>query len=76
MSKADEMFEELGYQKKNLDLAFSRFWEEWENVNLAKTFAFNTKYKTIDFTDENRYGITMEELQAINAKVKEFGWVE
>ena len=28
---ADEMFKELGYKKKNLDIIFSRFWEEWEN---------------------------------------------
>ena len=68
---ADEMFEELGYKKKNLDIIFSRFWEEWENEDLAKTFSFNTEYKTIDITDENGYGITMQELQAINKKVEE-----
>lgn len=68
---ADEMFEELGYKKKNLDIIFSRFWEEWENEDLAKTFSFNTEHKTIDITDENKYGITMQELQAINKKVEE-----
>ncbi len=79
---ADEMFEELGYKKKNLDIIFSRFWEEWENEDLAKTFSFNTEYETIDITDENRYGITMQELQAINKKVEELrmdkvkNWVE
>ena len=67
------MFEELGYKKKNLDIIFSRFWEEWENEDLAKTFSFNTEYKTIDITDENRYGITMQELQVINKKVEELG---
>lgn len=71
---ADEMFEELGYKKKNLDIIFSRFWEEWENEDLAKTFSFNTEYKTIDITDENRYGITMQELQVINKKVEELGF--
>ena len=70
---ADEMFEELGYKKKNLDIIFSRFWEEWENEDLAKTFSFNTEYKTIDITDENRYGITIQELQVINKKVEELG---
>ena len=44
---ADEMFEKLGYKKRNLDIIFSRFWEEWENEDLAKTFSFNTEYKTI-----------------------------
>ena len=68
---ADEMFEELGYKKKNLDIIFSRFWEEWENEDLAKTFSFNTEYKIIDITDENKYGITMQELQAINKKCQE-----
>ena len=71
---ADEMLEKLGYKKKNLDIIFSRFWEEWENEDLAKTFSFNTEYETIDITDENRYGITMQELQAINKKVEELGW--
>lgn len=73
---ADELFEELGYKKKNLDIIFSRFWEEWENEDLAKTFSFNTEYETIDITDENRYGITMQELQAINKKVEELGWMD
>lgn len=75
-NSADEMFEELGYKKKNLDIIFSRFWEEWENKNLAKTFSFNTEYETIDITDENEYGITIQELQAINKKVEESGWIK
>ena len=73
---ADEMFEKLGYEKKNLDIIFSRFWEEWENEDLAKTFSFNTEYEILDITDENKYGITMQELQAINEKCKELGWIE
>lgn len=76
MSKSDEMLKELGYKKKNLDIIFSRFWEEWENEDLAKTFSFNTEYETLDITDENKYGITMQELQAINEKVKELDWNE
>ena len=73
MSEADKMFEELGYKKKNLDIVFSRFWEEWENEDLAKTFSFNTVYEALDITDENAYGITMQELRAINEKCKESG---
>lgn len=72
---ADEMLEELGYKKKNLDIRFSRFWEKWENEGLAKIFSFNTEYKTIDITDETRYGITIQELQAINKKGEELGWI-
>lgn len=73
---ADELFEELGYKKKNLDIIFSRFLEEWENEDLAKTFSFNTEYETVDIIDENRYGITMQELQAINKKCQELGCLE
>lgn len=72
---ADEMFEELGYKKKNFDIIFSEFLEEWENEDLTKTFSFNTEYKTVDIIDENRYGITMSELQAINKKVEELEWM-
>ena len=49
---ADEMFEKLGYKKRNLDIIFSRFLEEWENEDLAKTFSFNTEYKTIVVDDD------------------------
>ena len=71
---ADELFEELGYEKKNLDIIRSRFWEEWENQDLAKTLSFNNHYETFYITDEDVCGITMKELQAINKKVEEFGW--
>jgi len=74
LSEADKMFLALGYKKKDLDIVFSRFWEEWENENLAKTFSFNTQYETINITDENESGITMQELQAINKKVEEMKW--
>ena len=74
MKTADEMLKELEYKKKNLDLIFSRFWEEWENENLEKTISFNTEHEIVNITDENGYGIAMEELQAINKKVEELGW--
>lgn len=70
MKTADEMFEELGYKKKNLDIVFSRFLEEWENEDLAKTFSFNTEYETVDIIDENRYGITMPEKETREQKYR------
>ena len=73
---ANKMFEELGYKKKKLDFIFSRFWEEWENEDLTKTFSFNYQYEILDITDKNEYGITMQELKAINKKVKELGWLD
>ena len=45
MKTADEMFEKLGYKKKNLDIIFSRFWEEWKNDGFIESidtdFFFN-----------------------------------
>ena len=71
MSEADEMMFDLGYKKVDLDFLFSRFWEQWENRDLEKTISFNTEHKYLKFEDENEYGITMQELKAINLKVKE-----
>ena len=69
---ADEMFDELGYEKRSLDIILSNFWE---NQDLAKTFSFNTVYETIHIKDENGCGITLRELQTINKKVEELGWI-
>lgn len=71
MSKADEMMIDLGYKKVDLDFLFSRFWEQWENVDLEKTISFNIEHKYFKVEDENEYGITMQELKVINKKVKE-----
>ena len=74
MSKADEMMIDLGYKKVDLGFLFSRFWEQWEkweNVDLEKTISFNIEHKYFKVEDENEYGITIQELQAINEKVKE-----
>ena len=76
MSEANKSLYELGYRKKKLDFIFSRFWEEWINEDLQKTFSFNTEYKIVDITDENEFGLTMQELKAINLKCKELGWIE
>lgn len=63
MSEADEMFEKLGYEK-----------------NLATYINTNNKVITFDYVfEEVLFGhsiITMEELEAINEKVKELGWNE
>ena len=68
MSKADEMFEELGYEKQNnpeLEIKYIknpfhiiRFWKPEQKVIKQDV---NGLYM----------GISMEELQAINLKVKE-----
>lgn len=66
MSKADEMFEELGY--KNV-----RENENWiVYKGKEKDIDFNKKYKTIEVENgmESKK-FNMQELQAINEKVKE-----
>ena len=67
MSKADEMFEKFGYMIFEDD--YKVIFDD-RNVNII----FDKETKTINTND----GITLnlEELQAINEKVKELGWNE
>lgn len=70
---ADEMFEELGYEKQNNpekeikyiknEFHIIRFWKPSQQI--------------IKQDEQGLYmGITMQELQAINKKVEELGWNE
>lgn len=70
MSKADEMFEKLGYRKLQV-------------IGLQECAYSNGKGKEIIFNKMKRFGLygmyqwlSLEELQAINEKVKELGWNE
>lgn len=71
MSKADEMFEKLGYIKIKTDL-------ETKYRNDIGEIRFWKSARTIIKQDEDgRYlAIKMQELQAINEKCKELGWIE
>lgn len=74
MSKADEMFEKLRYEDITYGIgkACIKLYGKDD-----KRIGFYTD-KTIDcynFYDGYEY-ITMQELQAINEKVKELGWNE
>ena len=74
MSKADEMFKELGYKKVdrlNDNFVIWYILKQYSNIN---RICFNIIDKKIHF--ELDYDITMQELQAINEKVKELGWHE
>lgn len=72
MSKADEMFEKLGYTVSNGK------WEERLNTTTntvvdngyIQIIFYNNKTMDIDADDI----LNMQELQAINEKVKELGW--
>lgn len=69
MSKADEMFEELGYEKSYTQLKDTKYYKDDDNV-----IYFKVSYKS--FVKSGEYDgmcdyITMQELQAINKKCKE-----
>ena len=71
MSKADKMFEELGYIKQEKE------WEEDEQVHYI-TYISNDAL--IEYCLDSKYiNITnivdMQELKAINQKCKEMGWL-
>lgn len=74
ISKADKMFIELGYKKMDTMVYDIKYYKNDDNV-----FYFNIKQKT--FNKSGEYDgmcndITIQELQAINEKVKELGWNE
>ena len=69
MSEADKMFEKLGYSK----------YEKRETIIYIKDdseIKFHKEVKSVTCEDDyaNWQYITMAELKAINAKVKELGW--
>lgn len=72
MSKANEMFEKLGYYNQNY-LEHTDYFNE----KLEKTISFrnNKTFSAMDFYD-GYAEITMQELQAINKKVEELGWMK
>lgn len=75
-SEADKLFEELGY-KKSIDNKYSICFEKESYL-----IQFGKRESTIDKAfynaELNRYmanAITIQELQAINLKCKELGWL-
>ena len=72
MSKADEMFEEIGFDKYEFDDRI----EYLSRINLHE-ISFYKDRKVIDSNcGIGSEFISMQELQAINEKVKELGWYE
>ena len=84
MSEADRMFESLGYKKENLKDKFDRIWginyqneKEWIDItidHIDKEVCIST-IGDVWSCGEPVY-IGMQELQAINEKVKELGWLD
>ncbi len=72
MSKADEMFDKLGYNKYELDT-----YIDYLSRETTKGITFRKDMKVIDsHCGIGSEYITMQELKAINEKVKELGWNE
>ena len=79
MSKSDEMFDELGYKlisKTDTFIIYEK--EDNETYPYKKELSFSLKHKSIIKSCKlyNRCWLSMQELQAINEKVKELGWNE
>lgn len=72
MSEADKLFEELGYVKKEVHGMISERIAYVDSGNDDIEIVFHLDYQLI-YT-KNYEGITMQELKAINMKVKELGW--
>ena len=70
---ADELFKELGYEKIRNDKDFEVYRKNDYNII---DFERNDKrvYKSARY-DTTSDGITMKELQAINKKCQELGWI-
>ena len=72
MSKADDMFKELGYEKIENKIQIT-YVKPYENIQ----FLLNVKKIEYHFLKGSTFLIqTMAELQAINEKVKELGWLD
>ena len=69
MKTADEMFEELGFEKKETTKNISYYIDLpiWK-----PSITFNKKYKNIKFD----LCCSMQELKAINQFCKEKGWLD
>lgn len=89
MSKADEMFEKLGFNKIPVvdRLTGEEYKYDYEYVNCDGTWEehilINDSTKLIHTSNyllsvgkEYSFILTNEKLQAINEKVKELGWIE
>lgn len=68
---ADEMFEKLGY----IDYYETDIFFKYVGEN-KKEIIFNKIYKLIEYKHYEFDFIDMQELQAINKKCKELGWID
>ena len=85
MSEADKLFEELGYEKieDKYNIDFNKIYQFTNGDKIREQIKFCKLDKYIHIENYNfNIGITfgkflnMQELQAINKKCKELGWLD
>lgn len=76
---ADELFKELGYKKRQTKYFEQQYIRQCDIVDGELEHIIFTKKKRVkcqyQYTDISK-GIDMQELQAINKKCQELGWIE
>ena len=74
---ADEMFEELGY-RKNKSKEFIIYSKKEMRYNKPKEWEICLDFNCLDMylITKNKQIFSLEELQAINKKCQELGWVK
>lgn len=72
MSEADKLFDELEFNKYELDT-----YIEYLNKKTTREINFRKDTRTVEkCRNVSSDYITMQELQAINLKCRELGWIE
>lgn len=77
MSEADKMLEELGYVKiveNNIKILYEKEGNFWDKEISFDLIDKQIRVETSSSGDSE--SITMQELQAINKKVEELGWLD
>ena len=74
MSKADRMFEELGYEYNAKIYQFCANVYDYKNDKTDKWIRFDGSDRKIIFMTQNST-MYMQELKAINKKCEELGWI-
>lgn len=77
MKTADEMFERLGYKKYTSDDCIMYMKDLFSVTFVLDNKTFITEYRQGDynFPSIRAFEISLQELQAINKKVQELGWI-
>ena len=71
---ADEMFEELGYEKEMENKKRIMFIYEGQFFDKYIVFEMIDKHIVIELGTGESTNINMQELKAINKKIEELGW--